>query len=68
MSRTRTKDGIPVDGNEWTEQDWSDLWQAMKRVRRRIASRHRAVSGPSIGPGGSVTLTSMSTRPDGPTR
>lgn len=38
-----TKDGLPVDQNDWTYEDWKDLYCTMERLKRRIAARHRAV-------------------------
>ena len=36
----RFKDGLPIDANEWTEDDWRDLHRAMERVRKRVKERH----------------------------
>lgn len=35
------KRGIPVEANDWTDEDWLDLHRAMKRVIRKIAKRHK---------------------------
>jgi hypothetical protein len=35
-----TEDGIPRDANDWTEDDWRDLFMAMKWVQKRIRRRH----------------------------
>ena len=40
-ARRYTKDGMPRDANEWTVQDWADLWRAMRRVVRTVAKRHK---------------------------
>lgn len=39
-----TKRGVPVNANDWTEQDWMDLHRAMERVIRKIAKRHHQTS------------------------
>ncbi len=36
-----TRDGLPVDPREWTVTDWKDLHEAVEKVRRLIAARHR---------------------------
>lgn len=36
------KRGLPIDVNEWTEDDWRDLHNALERVVRKIGRRHRA--------------------------
>ncbi len=33
--------GVPIDGNDWTVEDWKYLHAAMNRVKARIAARHR---------------------------
>lgn len=33
-------DGLPIDKNDWTTQDWQDLHEAVERVKRNIARRH----------------------------
>lgn len=35
------RDGVPLDGRDWTVADWQDLWEAMQAARRRIADRHK---------------------------
>jgi hypothetical protein len=35
-----TRDGIPVDRNDWTEADWQDLHVAMERAKNAIRKRH----------------------------
>lgn len=36
------KNGVPIDVNDWTDADWLDLHQTMRRLIRRIARRHAA--------------------------
>lgn len=40
-ARRYTKDGLPRDANEWTVQDWADLWRAMRRVISSVGKRHK---------------------------
>jgi hypothetical protein len=35
-----------IDGRDWSERDWSDLWAAMEATRTRIAKRHRERANP----------------------
>lgn len=34
------KDGVPVDPNDWTKEDWADLYFGMIAIKARIAARH----------------------------
>ena len=34
------ENGLPRDANEWTEQDWRDLHEAMQRVIEKVGGRH----------------------------
>jgi hypothetical protein len=34
-------DGLPIDAKDWTEADWRDLHEAIERVKRNVAARHR---------------------------
>jgi hypothetical protein len=46
MKRKTTRDGVFIDGRDWSERDWSDLWAAMEATRTRIAKRHRERANP----------------------
>ena len=35
------KDGVPEDANDWTVEDWTDLWHGIQRIKKKIAARHR---------------------------
>ena len=35
------RDGIPVDSQDWTAQDWSDLHKAIEKAKKAIAKRHK---------------------------
>ena len=35
-----TESGLPRDPNEWTEQDWRDLNEAMETVKTKVKARH----------------------------
>lgn len=35
-----TEKGLPVDANDWTEDDWRDLHSAIDGVISKIARRH----------------------------
>jgi hypothetical protein len=39
-----SRDGLPVDGRDWTTADWQDLHEAVERAKRTIAARHRRMS------------------------
>jgi nucleotidyltransferase/DNA polymerase involved in DNA repair len=39
--RKFSEDGLPRDANDWTVDDWRDLWRAYRQAVRRIAKRHR---------------------------
>jgi len=44
------RDGIPIDGRDWTEADWIDLHNAIESIKARIAARHRqAPAGDDVG-------------------
>ncbi len=34
-------DGLPRDQNDWLEEDWKDLHDAMEWVKKRVAERHK---------------------------
>lgn len=36
-----TSEGVPRDPNEWTVNDWRELWRAMKRVVKTVGSRNK---------------------------
>lgn len=33
-------DGVPINQDDWTLQDWQDLWAGIHRIKTRIAKRH----------------------------
>lgn len=33
--------GVPLNAEDWTEEDWTDLYRAMKSAIRKISRRHR---------------------------
>lgn len=35
------RDGLPIDARDWTEADWQDLHEAIEKVKRNVARRHR---------------------------
>ncbi len=35
------KDGLPERAEDWTLEDWRDLWNGIKRIKTKIAARHR---------------------------
>lgn len=35
-----SRDGIPVDPNDWTAADWQDLHVALERAKELIRKRH----------------------------
>jgi sugar (pentulose or hexulose) kinase len=39
--RKLTEDGLPRDANEWTEDDWRELWRLYREAVRRIGERHK---------------------------
>lgn len=39
--RRFSRDGLPTDVGDWTEQDWKDFFKAIEKAKRRIAARHR---------------------------
>jgi hypothetical protein len=49
MSKPKKLDrnGVPVDRNQWTEQDWQDLNEAVEATRRKIAARHAEAKQPA---------------------
>lgn len=34
------RDGVPKDVNDWTEDDWRDLYFAITEAKAKIATRH----------------------------
>ncbi len=36
-----TQDGLPRDKNDWTEDDWRDLHEALESVKRKVKERHK---------------------------
>lgn len=39
--RRLSPDGLPIDARDWTEADWQDLHEAIERVKRNVAARHK---------------------------
>lgn len=35
-----TEDGLPRDANEWTEEDWRTLYEALETVTRKVRDNH----------------------------
>lgn len=35
------KDGVPIDMNDWTYDDWVDLHYGIVSIKKRIAKRHK---------------------------
>lgn len=33
-------DGLPIDGRDWTEGDWRDLYECLERIKANVAARH----------------------------
>jgi hypothetical protein len=38
--RTRTREGLLIDANGWSEQDWADLHHAVDGAIEKIRARH----------------------------
>lgn len=38
--RKLSPDGLPIDPREWLAEDWSDLHEAIERIKKRIRDRH----------------------------
>ncbi len=36
------KDGVPIDPNDWTVEDWRTLHEGITMIKAIIAGRHRA--------------------------
>lgn len=36
-----SRDGLPIDPEDWIMQDWQDLHDAIKEVTEKIAARHK---------------------------
>ena len=34
------RDGLPIDKNDWTAEDWADLHRAIQEAIKSIAARH----------------------------
>lgn len=45
MTYRITRDGLPVEANNWAAQDWQDLHEAIERVKARVAARHKEAAG-----------------------
>lgn len=35
-----SRDGLPVDGRDWTQEDWRDLHNAIETAKTAIRGRH----------------------------
>jgi hypothetical protein len=35
-----TEDGLPRDAQDWTIEDWADLYYGLEAIKRKIAARH----------------------------
>ncbi len=35
------RDGVPIDPNDWTVEDWRTLHEGIKLIKAIIAERHR---------------------------
>lgn len=35
-------DGVPIDPNEWTIDDWRALWLGIRAIKATIAKNHSA--------------------------
>ena len=48
LAKKYTEDGLPRDSNEWTEEDWRDLHNALETIKKKVGQRHdrRRVSEP----------------------
>lgn len=44
------RDGVPIDGRDWTEADWADLHHGMTAIKARIAARHAKAEETSARP------------------
>src|SRR5688572_2884043 len=40
------KDGLPRNSQDWTEEDWADLYRAYQRVVKRVSERHKPKGKP----------------------
>lgn len=34
-------DGVPIDPNDWTVEDWRTLWEGIRAIKATIAARHK---------------------------
>lgn len=39
------RDGVPIDPNDWTYEDWKDLHFGIIAIKAKIAARHRKTAG-----------------------
>ncbi len=44
------RDGVPVDPNDWTAEDWRTLHEGITLIKAIIAERHRNQSSPPAKP------------------
>lgn len=42
-----TEDGLPRDAKDWTEADWRTLYEALEKINRDIAARHKEKQCPT---------------------
>lgn len=43
------RDGVPIDPNDWTVDDWRTLWTGMQGTKAMIAKNHRETIAPIAG-------------------
>lgn len=46
-SKKLNRDGLPLDARDWTEADWRELHEAIKRIKRNVAARHAGTPQPT---------------------
>lgn len=42
------KSGVPISPHDWTEHDWRDLHDGLKKIKSKIAARHRALPNSAV--------------------
>jgi hypothetical protein len=45
--RKFSADGLPIDAREWTAADWRTLHEAVEKVKRDVAARHKPTPPPT---------------------
>ena len=41
LKKRLDRDGLPINPNDWTSEDWQDLHRGIQRIIRQIAARHK---------------------------